>query len=381
MRLALGTAMAMGLRKGKMESAPTTAHFLLGDGCEHSCAYCGARDSKIARIEWPEFPGEKVMGAPFSGFKRACLQLTSNGLEEAVALIPKIPLPVSVSLRARGIGEVERLFSAGADRVCVPLDACTGEISESVGRGGFRERVALLKWAAGKFPGKIATHLIVGLGESERDAVELMRELYASGVYVGLFAFTPVKGSALEARGKPHLGAYRRVQIARHLIAKGKESEHAFKYNARGQIIGLPEVEGEAFLTSGCPGCNRPYFDSAPSKLYNYPREMSEEERRKANSEARVYEGKKVYKAGKLIKINLEYSSYLGNTSKIENIRITGDFFVYPEEGIERIERGLVGCPLEKEGIRARAARALENVEVFGFDADSLTEAVMGAVG
>ncbi len=375
MRLALGTAIAMGLKKGRMQSAPTTAHFLLGNGCENSCAYCNARDSRIARIEWPEFPEENVLSAPFSSFKRACLQLTSNGLEEAVALIPKMPVPVSVSVRARGIEEIERLFSAGADRVCVPLDACTSEISKSVGRNGFEERVKLLRRAAGKFPGRVATHLIVGLGESEKEAVELMKSLYASGVYVGLFAFTPVKGSALGARPKPHLGAYRRVQIAGYLIAKGKEHAHAFKYNTHGQLIGLPEVEGEAFLTSGCPGCNRPYFDSAPSKLYNYPRKISEEERRKANSEARIYEGKNVYKAGKLIKINLEYSD------KIETIRITGDFFAYPEEGIERIERELVGCPLEKDGIRTRVMGALENVEVFGFDADSLTEAIIGASG
>ena len=31
-----------------------------------------------------------------------------------------------------------------------------------------------------------------------------------------------------------------------------------------------------AFLTSGCPGCNRPYYTSRPSgPIYNYPRKLT----------------------------------------------------------------------------------------------------------
>jgi biotin synthase len=35
-----------------------------------------------------------------------------------------------------------------------------------------------------------------------------------------------------------------------------------------------------AFLTSGCPGCNRPYYTSRPSgPIYNYPRALTEKEK------------------------------------------------------------------------------------------------------
>jgi len=27
----------------------------------------------------------------------------------------------------------------------------------------------------------------------------------------------------------------------------------------------------KVFLTSGCPGCNRPFYNERPSLIYNYP--------------------------------------------------------------------------------------------------------------
>jgi len=36
---------------------------------------------------------------------------------------------------------------------------------------------------------------------------------------------------------------------------------------------------GEPFVTSGCPGCNRPYYNEKPGgPLYNYPRQPLPEE-------------------------------------------------------------------------------------------------------
>jgi biotin synthase len=36
---------------------------------------------------------------------------------------------------------------------------------------------------------------------------------------------------------------------------------------------------GEPFRTSGCPDCNRPYYNEKPSgPLYNYPRKLEQEE-------------------------------------------------------------------------------------------------------
>jgi biotin synthase-related radical SAM superfamily protein len=36
---------------------------------------------------------------------------------------------------------------------------------------------------------------------------------------------------------------------------------------------------GEPFLTSGCPNCNRPYYNEKPSgPIYNYPKPLKKKE-------------------------------------------------------------------------------------------------------
>lgn len=56
--------------------------------------------------------------------------------------------------------------------------------------------------------------------------------------------------------------------------------------------------------------------------------------------------GRAIYKVkgGKMIKIQLALEN-----KKIKDLRITGDFFLHPEETIEDIEKALRGCSLSKE--------------------------------
>jgi len=56
--------------------------------------------------------------------------------------------------------------------------------------------------------------------------------------------------------------------------------------------------------------------------------------------------GRAIYKVkgGKMIKIKLALEN-----KKIKDLRITGDFFLHPEETIEDIEKALRGCSLSKE--------------------------------
>lgn len=88
-------------------------------------------------------------------------------------------------------------------------------------------------------------------------------------------------------------------------------------------------------------------------------------------------EGKNIYKAGKLLKIHLNYEA-----GCIQHIRITGDFFLYPEEGIEQLQKQLAGAPLEKEKLaqQIREILAKEKMEAFGFTNEQLAEAILGAV-
>lgn len=66
-------------------------------------------------------------------------------------------------------------------------------------------------------------------------------------------------------------------------------------------------------------------------------------------------------------------------TDKIEHISISGDFFMHPEKGIEKIERALKGVELKEEDIFDTVVKVIEeeNLELFGIDAASLTKAIL----
>lgn len=82
-----------------------------------------------------------------------------------------------------------------------------------------------------------------------------------------------------------------------------------------------------------------------------------------------------VYKSQKLIRIMLEYDE-IENT--ISSITISGDFFLYPEEALEILEANLVGKRLEKETLKQEIDNFLKDIEVYGFNSTSLTEAIVG---
>lgn len=84
-----------------------------------------------------------------------------------------------------------------------------------------------------------------------------------------------------------------------------------------------------------------------------------------------------VYKSKKLIKISLTYCE---ETKLIQSITITGDFFLYPEEALEQLESSLIGTKIDKYTIRETIEKALEQVDVFGFDPHSLTDAILGCL-
>ena len=83
------------------------------------------------------------------------------------------------------------------------------------------------------------------------------------------------------------------------------------------------------------------------------------------------------YKSKKLIKVFLEYDE-LNNT--IHSIKITGDFFLYPEESLDKLEANLIGTRLEKDSIKQKIENCLSDSEAFGFDSESMSEAILGCL-
>jgi biotin synthase len=85
------------------------------------------------------------------------------------------------------------------------------------------------------------------------------------------------------------MARYRRVQAAHWLIRQGlAHAAGDARYDRDGMLADLSLegaelarllVDGEAFRTSGCPGCNRPYYNERPGgPMYNYARPLTPDE-------------------------------------------------------------------------------------------------------
>jgi lipoate-protein ligase A len=85
-----------------------------------------------------------------------------------------------------------------------------------------------------------------------------------------------------------------------------------------------------------------------------------------------------VYKIpqGKLVKISVEYDE---DTHVLRNIKITGDFFAYPEEAIEVIEQHLKNTVLEQGLLQQKISSIItqNHFEFIGLTAEGLTQGIL----
>lgn len=310
------------------------------DGCKANCLYCGqarevAKDAScktLIRVEWPirrldEAIGrmKKLMnGGCFMRPYRVCVSSITNckAVEGEVKVVERIykslrlPISILISPTIFTKRRMEVLKEVGAERIGIAIDCATSELFNllrgSGARGPHRWEVYLkgvedAVEVVGE--GKVGAHLIVGLGETEEEAIEFIQLVRDMGGETHLFSFYPEGGSVLEDWRRPSIGQYRRVQLARYLIDMGYASFKDFDFNEYGQVVGfkvstsiLRDVinSGEPFMTSGCPGCNRPYSNEKPGELFkNFPFRPSPLE---------------------IVVIRRQLNSYLKPTNDLENL-------------------------------------------------------------
>ncbi len=317
-RLSLGTAIEVGLEKGTNDPNFTTAFIMTHseNKCSANCAFCPqAQDSSssphmLSRIGWPEYKLDDFIHhlRPGLNFRRVCVQCLNyptvvDDVEEILAAAKtKVKLPVSICIHPVSLGEMKRLQKAGAQKIGIAMDACTPELFEKIKgagrRGPYRwdHHLEAMHQALEVFgAGNVTTHLIVGLGETEMEAAEFIIKMHEMGITVGLFAFTAIRGTALENASQPALESYRRLQVLRYLITnklvnpEGVSADESGRLDLIAGAAWLRETlsSGEAFRVTGCSGCNRPYYNERPrGPMYNYPRPLSEDEVHKALAEA-----------------------------------------------------------------------------------------------
>ncbi|MBS7644960.1 MAG: radical SAM protein [Candidatus Bathyarchaeia archaeon] len=322
-RLSIGSAVKLGLLRGRVDADPTTLYMMTytGGRCRANCAFCSqARFSKasalmLSRVTWPPFPLKEVLarieGEDFGeGFRRICIQalnypgVLSDLLRTVKGIRAVSDVPISVSCQPMDGYSMRILAEAGVDRISIALDAASEALfrkikGESVG-GPYlwRSHVKNLRMAVEIFGrGKVTTHLIVGLGETDRELLELIQKLMDWGVNPSLFAFTPIKGTAMEGARPPSIERYRAIQLCHYLLSRREIRGTDIAYNSEGRLTGIRlesnigDLAGpEAFMTAGCPGCNRPFYNEGPrGPFYNYPRRLSGMELEEAVKAAEDY--------------------------------------------------------------------------------------------
>ena len=313
-RVSVGSAIVLDLLSGKLDATPTTAYLMTyrKGKCFANCGFCPqARESHsradmLSRVSWPAFPTERVLNGiekavKYDEIKRVCIQALNypEVFTDLITLIrvihQKVNVPISISCQPLNSENIRQLVEAGAERIGIPLDAATQDLFDKIkglsagGPYSWKKQFKLLSDAVNIFgKGKISTHLIVGLGETEREMGNIIQKCVDIGVLPALFAFTPISGTALGNNAQPPIQKYRRIQIARHLIVHGIAGYEDMRFDEEGCIsdFGVDEQTllriiqmGEPFLTSGCPHCNRPYYNEKPSgPIYNYPKGISKKE-------------------------------------------------------------------------------------------------------
>ncbi len=315
-RVSTAADIVLGYKPGRFHrnAFPFCINLLLhfNDGCKSNCLYCGqAREIRsspacksLIRVEWPlrnlDDVIERLSKFNYSGCSlrpyRVCVASITNpkALEAEVKAIKRVHnavgLPVSALITPSLFTKewMKKLRDAGAERIGIAIDCANERIFDLLrGKGArgphrwgrYLEGVEEAVEVMGK--GRVGIHLIVGLGESEEEAVRLIQHVHDLGAETHLFSFYPEEGSFLSSWSRPPVGQYRRVQLARYLVNAGLSRYEAMRFNSRGQIIDygvskgvLEEVvdSGIPFITSGCPGCNRPYANERPiERPRNYP--------------------------------------------------------------------------------------------------------------
>jgi biotin synthase len=280
-------------------------------GCVGNCTFCPqARESpssksRLSRVLWPTYPSGAVLDALGRASElelmRICIQAVNyTGYFEDVHVLLRgiaavTDTPVSLDTCPLTVEQMRKLKEAGLDRIGIPLDGATPGLFDRVKgaevRGPFSwgDHMEALRDAVGVFGrGRVMSNLIIGIGETEEEAAKFIQELMDMRVQTGLFAFTPIRGTILHGHPQPPLESYRRVQVARHLITLRHARSDDMEFDDGGAIVGFgadPSVfemvleKGDAFCTSGCPGCNRPFYNERPTgPLFNYPRGLTPEE-------------------------------------------------------------------------------------------------------
>lgn len=335
-RVSLAAAITLGLKPGRLfRNATCDCVNLLENypaGCYANCTYCGlarerpgvAQDNTFIRVGWPVFPTAAVAEAVADHedrVGRVCVAMVqdrraSPDLVDIVGTIRRrSDVPISALVTATLLDEARlgRIRDAGADIVGIGLDAASEEVFfRTRGRGVRGPHSWVQHWEIARTarrifgPMKVNCHVVVGLGETDRDLVELFYRLKAEAIAAYLFSFNPEPGTAMADAPRAPLARWRRIQLTKYLIERHEVPREAIEFDVDGALervrasralVDACLAEGFAFMTNGCPdrtgrmACNRPFGSYRPGEAFrDYPFVPDDEDRAQIRVETRYEE-------------------------------------------------------------------------------------------
>ena len=315
-RISAASAMALRMRSGRFsrEFDFGGINILLNydNGCLSDCGYCGLartrpgayEEKSFIRVEWPLVNTDELidrMAEHQAKLTRLCISMVTHGsayrdtLDITRKITAKLNTPLSL-LIAPPVLNYEKLLEfkkAGADMIGVGLDAVSEKTfiqhRTDVPNGSLRwENYWDIINASHEIfgPWKVNIHTVVGLGETDRDLVDVFYRLFHNQIFPYLFSFNPEPDSRMGDWQQPEITRWRRIQLIKHLIEHHELPKEAIGFDDDGRIISLntpnEKIEqtlktldgGVPFITDGCPnnggevGCTRPYGSYRPTESF-----------------------------------------------------------------------------------------------------------------
>ncbi|NNJ09549.1 radical SAM protein [Chloroflexales bacterium ZM16-3] len=319
-RISMSAAMALGLKGGRTyrEAACGCINLIQNypEGCYANCAYCGMarerpgvpEENSFIRVAWPLYTTDEVVGRIVAKeaageVGRVCISQVHDRraypdlltiLDQVRAAAPQVPVAALVSAELLDEEKLREIKAHGADTIGIGLDGATEAIFDQTrGKGAHGPHTWEGHWRIARLardifgPLKVNLHIIVGLGETDRDLVELFYQLRDEQIAAYLFSFNPEPGTELQHAPRAPLARHRRVQLAKFLIEDRGLARGAVSFDESGAITGIVApadlvdaaiASGEPFMTDGCPDrhgamtCNRPYGSYRPGEPFrDYP--------------------------------------------------------------------------------------------------------------
>ena len=244
------TASILEIKKIRSKASSNQAYLLLGSRCQNSCTFCSqgkfakSSDSLLSRVTWPKYEIktvlEKLKEKQNDKIKKICFQVVSypGYFEDFLQILDlfraELSIPIGASINVSSMDEIDELFGHNLANLGIAIDASSDSIYKKVknNKSSFDTNLQLIIKAANSYPSRVTAHIIAGLGETDRDLLNLFSTLLVNRANIALFAFTPVKGTILENYPRISIERYRYIQfVLEYLKKKYLEIDKKYSYS------------------------------------------------------------------------------------------------------------------------------------------------------